>query len=709
MEDALRFVIKKNISEYWKPYYEMEEGIKRELKQRNIEVNFIFCTGELVNIYVYVQINGDLYVYNQAGDTNNAYLIKSLGITDFTYNNKLALFKDLSYDFSKIPDIVLINMCVIENFPIPRLNLSTGAIAAYIRFYQKARVKIIDMQLRVTIEDIINNLENNPPAIIGISISFGQKNLSDILISKLLCNSNFSDSMIVVGNVIPSLYCKEYLMEKPQIIVSYGEGEKSFLDLIDYYLKKKSIENVRGIAYISEQGKYIKNINACLDISNLPFPALDTVIGVMKYRGALTLELSRGCNYSKCTFCPRNHKGRVWRCLSVDRMVLYFRVLVDLCKRLKQNPFFYIADEEFIGQLPHDEEIRRMNEFCKRIIDLKLKVKFDISARIDSIYRKDLTDTENIERLEMWYLLKKIGLQRLFLGVESGCDNQLQRFNKGTTAEQNAIAIKLITALGINIRIGYITFDPLMSEFNDIVIGHKFVERNDILYKPADLQTITVAEVYRSIIYKEKSLKIRLQNKPLFSKISYPLTSLEVLFSTQYEMLIKKYEETNRINLLGETDMNMARHRSLYVNKLIGEVSRSCQLWIDYNFPVLYSLKGIYKTSSGEMREQIYDLMETSKCIDHYLLNYLLYELSILSDDGNLNSFISSYDFVLEKYSDGDILNKSLNSWQIIELKFINKIEQYIREEIIEDSEDKALTNAIITWKENMGNWRMIN
>lgn len=342
MEDALRFVIEKNISEYWKPYYEMEEGIKRELKQRNIEVNFIFCTGELVNIYVYVQINGDLYVYNQTGDTNNAYLIKSLGITDFTYNNKLALFKDLSYDFSKIPDIVLINMCVIENFPIPRLNLSTGAIAAYIRFYQKARVKIIDMQLRVTIEDIINNLENNPPAIIGISISFGQKNLSDILISKLLCNSNFSDSMIVVGNVIPSLYCKEYLMEKPQIIVSYGEGEKSFLDLIDYYLKKKSIENVRGIAYISEQGKYIKNINTCLDISNLPFPALDTVIGVMKYRGALTLELSRGCNYSKCTFCPRNHKGRVWRCLSVDRMVLYFRVLVELCKRLKQNPFFIL-------------------------------------------------------------------------------------------------------------------------------------------------------------------------------------------------------------------------------------------------------------------------------------------------------------------------------------------------------------------------------
>ena len=76
-------------------------------------------------------------------------------------------------------------MCVLENFPIPRLNLSTGAIAAYVREHQKARVKIVDMQLRTKIDDIIKIIQQDRFQLVGISISFGQKNLSDELINKI--------------------------------------------------------------------------------------------------------------------------------------------------------------------------------------------------------------------------------------------------------------------------------------------------------------------------------------------------------------------------------------------------------------------------------------------------------------------------------------------------------------------------------------------
>ena len=712
MKDIIRKNIENVIQQYWKPYNELEDDIYNLLIKNHIFAHSVFCTGELINIYVYVQIKNILFVYNKNSDINHAYFLKNyVKEPDIIFDNCLAVIKNFNIDLNRIPKVVLINMCVIENFPIPRLNLSTGAIAAFIRFHQKARVLILDMQLRITIKDILETLLASPPDIIGISISFGQKNLSDQLIEQIKSNENLANVMLIVGNVIPSLYYEEYLKIHPNVIVSYAEGEESFIDLIDYHLGRIPISNVHGIAYIAKNGDLEKNNIDLLDISNLPFPALDTLEDVIKLKGAITLELSRGCNYSRCSFCPRSHKGKIWRCLSVDKMVSYFTILSDVCKKLDQNPFFYIADEEFIGQLPHEKEIQRMRNFCNRIKELSIDVRFDISARVDSIYKEDYTPEQNIERLQMWAMLKEIGLQRLFLGVESGCDNQLKRFNKGTTSHQNALAIKLITAIGINIRIGYITFDPLMTDFDDIITGHLFAERNDILYQPSNLNLISIEQIYETIVNNKSNPKVKLQNKPLYYKISYPLTSLEVLFSTPYSIKMMKYQEKSHRMLLRGIDINMARYNSNYINKLIGNISIACQMWIDYNFPVLYSLKGLYKTSKEESRNKIYELMELSKAIDHYLLNFILYQFALLDDTYTLNVFAQKYNINIPLFKGeyDDILVKSLNHWQNVELYFIEKIEYSLKVGIIVDTDDIALITSIINWKKNRGNWYMIN
>ncbi len=712
MKEIIRNTIENVVSHYWKPYNELECEISQHLIKKQIFCNSVFCTGELINLYVYVQVKNVLFVYNQNNDIFNAFLLKNyFNESDIIFDNGLATFEDFHDDLNSLPKVVLINMCVIENFPIPRLNLSTGSIAAYIRFYQKARVIILDMQLRITVENIISKLLCFSPDIIGISISFGQKNLSDKLIHLIKSNERLKNILLVVGNVIPALYCQEYLNQHSDILVSYAEGEDSFIDLIDYHLGKKNISEVRGIAYVTEKGHFKMNAIDFLDISNLPFPALDTLQDVIKYKGAITLELSRGCNYSRCSFCPRKHKGKVWRCLTVDRMVLYFSTLFDICKKLNQNPFFYIADEEFIGQLPHTQEVDRIKEFCKRIKELNIKVHFDISARVDSIYKEDYSSKQNIEKLQMWVMLKEIGLQRLFLGVESGCDRQLERFNKGTTSEQNALAIKLITALGINIRIGYISFDPLMPDFDDLIIGHSFVERRDILYNASNLNQISISRIYESIVNNISVPEVSLQNKPLYYKISYPLTSLEVLFSTSYSIKMKKYQEINHLNLLQNIDMNMARYNVGYVNYMIGNISNACQMWIDYNFPVLYSLKGLYKTSNGETRDRIYELMQLSKAIDHYLLNFILYQLSLLNNPTNLIEFAkkNNIKIILLDNENQDIIISSLNYWQEVEQCFIEKIISLLKIGIISDTDDVALKISIINWKKNRGHWRMIN
>lgn len=711
MKNVIRKIIQKEIAEYWKPYSEIEKQIRNKLLASGIQTQAVYCTGELLNMYVYVQIGVTLFVYNRAEDKEHAFLLKENNISSFEYEDCIAEILNINFSLDKLMRVVLINMCVLENFPVPRLNLSTGAIAAYIRLYQKARVIILDMQLRINISEIMSILEETLPDLIGISISFGQKNLSDNLIKNIQNSVALENSIVVVGNVIPSLFFKEYLTEYPSVIVSYAEGEESMLDLVEYAAKSRTIENVRGIAYKDKNGEIYKNKTEWLDISELPFPALDTLTGVIKYKGAITLEMSRGCNYSKCTFCPRAHKGIKWRSLSVDRMVSYFRLYADVCSKLKQEPFFYIADEEFIGQLPHEKELERMKNFCSRIKELGLHVRFDISARVDSIYRPEVSDRQNIEHLHMWELLKEIGLHRLFLGVESGCDKQLSRYNKGTTSEQNAVAIKLITALGINIRFGYITFDPLMRDFNDIITGHHFIERMDILYDVVDRNVNSLEEIYNSIVYHQEKAGIHPKNIPLYSKISYPLTSLEVLASTRYAAMIKEYESVQKCELLTKIDLNMARYKSRYVNEIIGLVSDACQKWIDYNFPVLYTLKGLYKTSIGISKKRISLLMEKGKTIDHYLLNYILYQLNIQDDYKPLYDFARANQFDIKKIN-GDlkmVLTESLNTWQDMEEKLIFETEQLLWKGMISDTRDKSLKTALDNWKRYRGIWKNIN
>lgn len=711
IQNTIYEVVKSCVKQYWRPYDHIESEIKSNLLNNNIKVSSVFCTGEITNIFVYIQYNSDCYVYNENSDFEHAYLLYKYNLINVSSKNKIQVFKNIDLKLKEIPKVVLIALCVLDNFSVPRFNLSTGAIASYIRLYQKARVYIYDMQLRISCEEIIEDIKKISPNIIGISITFGQKSLSQYLINELHNLENIN-SMIVVGNIIPSLNKDAYLKMYKDIIVSFGEGEQTFIDLIDYINDKKDIKEVRGIAYLDNDGKRKDNGYSYVNMENLPFPSLDTIEELVKYNGALTIETSRGCNYSKCYFCPRDHKGSHWRGLSVDKMVEYFSIMYDISRKFNIPPFVYIADEEFIGQLPHELETKRILSFCKKMQNKNINIRFDLSARIDSIYKPNESREHNIERLNMWLELKKIGLNRLFLGVESGCDKQLVRFNKGTTALQNKIALKLITSLGINIRIGYISFDPLMENFDELKINHKFVEQEDILYlTKTDINYFDLPKIYDSILGGSDYDKIYLSKKPLFTKISYPLTSLEVLYHSIYSNNVRIYEEKHNVKLLGVFDMNMTRYSTKYVNNDIGLVSDYCQRWIDHNFPVIYALKGLYKTSIGESRKHIYAMMEKSKTVDHYLLNMMMYQLFNWSDN-ELFSFIKKEGFSLKRF-DGSvesILLQVLNYWEKVEEKIIiSQIKYYLKRGTIPDTIDQALLNAINLWSNNEYKWNKIN
>ncbi len=190
------------------------ESILEEVKieYKNIfktDYEEIIISGETDNITIYVIIKDYLLAIMPFTDLRENVLL-------LNWNKNWAenISNSINYHFFKLdnnlrellnmPKVLLINLCVIENFPIPRLNLSTGVIASYLRKKQCANVSIIDMQVGTTLSDIIQEFNRIQPDITGISVFFGQKELAFSLLRELfLINTK---SVITVGNIIPALY-----------------------------------------------------------------------------------------------------------------------------------------------------------------------------------------------------------------------------------------------------------------------------------------------------------------------------------------------------------------------------------------------------------------------------------------------------------------------------------------------------------------------
>lgn len=649
------------------------------------------------------------YIYNRKNDLENCYLLKDILLSENLYFvDSICILhnNDKIKHRIKLPKIVLVNLCVVENFPIPRLSLSVGAIASYIRMYQAANVFIIDMQMRINLSEVEEKCEKINPDIIGISVSFGQKKLCLQLISEIQERlSETFNPKIVVGNVLPSLYAEDFLDIQKDIFVSHGEGEECFLDIIGYIKGEKSLEQVCGISYKDKYGNINTNSNRTVDIDNQPFPALDTINDLLEFKGALTLELSRGCNYAKCSFCPRIHKGKVWRQVNVNTIGMYLEVVKDLSKKVNIKPNIFLADEEFLGQLPEHEELDRIFKICT-LNNQKYNVKFDASARIDSIYDPKKSEQENMEKLKIWEMCARSGLNRLFLGVESGCDNQLKRFCKGITVKQSVIAIRLITALGINIRIGYISFDPLMEDTKDLVESMMFVGRTDLLMnkvygKPED--------IFSNIITENKVfLRDNVKNEALYSKVSYMLTTLEVLVGSEYYNRLKWIERTRNVELIYGIDSNMARYEVRFLNNTIGLISKFCQKWIDYNFSLMYTIKSLYKTEGYEQKETLMIFMKSYRYYSFLLLKSILYNLNFYQEEKDDN-YEEILKLVIKSEETEEILGEILwefrKKWAIE----ISKIKTLIDDEKISDSVDGKLLKSIVDWENKGNNWILIN
>ena len=196
-----------------------------------------------------------------------------------------------------------------------------------------------------------------------------------------------------------------------------GEGEATFVDLLDALEHDRPLSDVAGLAYREGSDVYVNAERELIaDLNTIPFPAWD-LFPVENYRllpheNSTKLDFTmpvlsgRGCPF-RCTFCYRLDKG--FRPRSNDGLIEEIGQLQD---------DYAITYVDFVDDLLMSSPDRTA-ELCHAFIDAGLKFKWSCNGRLNWVTR------------DVIKLLKRAGCVFINYGIESVDNEVMKNMKKG--------------------------------------------------------------------------------------------------------------------------------------------------------------------------------------------------------------------------------------------------------------------------------------
>lgn len=394
--------------------------------------------------------------------------------------------------------------------------------------------------------------------VIGISIHINCLNVFED-VYRICCEYGFK-GLIIAGNSVATFAYKQLLEKFPNIICSIGEGEYTFKEIIKEYMNGYfNPTHIPNLAYLSK-GKLITTERNCFDLKEYISPLRVFNKQIKDNKGISRIEASRGCSWNKCNFCGAAHKynNTGWRAINIEVILKQLTELSDAGLTT-----VYFCDEDFIGN-----DSQRFSLLVKKIqekmenSDISPSMKFFISVK-----PTDFVNETNIEIIKRFI---NCGLKELFVGLESGCESQLRRYNKCTSVKVNLSTIKKIKTLeemGLSIDIGFIFFDYYMT-CAEIEENIRFIENNKLymlsssLIKPIRIQPYTKTFTDTAEVHMNKFSMDELMYSYHFAD-----NIVEQIYVTYSELNLESI--AHKIQSIYRRKMSLEDERKLATKKLV--------------------------------------------------------------------------------------------------------------------------------------------
>lgn len=390
-------------------------------------------------------------------------------------------------------DILIINPGKIRHDYITE-HLGIASLKAYA--CSKGFVaETLDMGIEgLSVREGIKKIMSLQPKSVGVSLLEDSK-IKGLSLIQELRRSDY-DGPIIVGGYFATFSSQEILRDFPEIdFVVRGEGELTLVELLNtlFHQKEWSFNGIRGLSF-RENGQIVENPSQPLinDLDILPPVDRKYANWVLNRGSRLRIYGTRGC-WGKCTFCDiiklyGCSPGRVWRYRSVSN-------LVDEMESLKKQfstDYFVFNDDQFLINGVKGQQ--RVEDFAAELERRKLNIQFELMCRADTIHRTTLAR------------LKSVGLRRVFLGLESFDEKQLQRFGKRVSVRQNLKALIALYHLKMDVIASVILADAFTT-LSDLIKQFIFLFELRRRYFNSQNCQISVnkkIELYRgSAIYKD--------------------------------------------------------------------------------------------------------------------------------------------------------------------------------------------------------------
>lgn len=435
----------------------------------------------------------------------------------------------------------------------------------------------VDVQIhRAVLEEecaaIVHDLAQRQSDIIGLSIELGTLDAVDIFMEKLALVEFEKPPILVLGNQVPTYFPEKFLADPRfrDALVCLHEGELVLRSLVRIVRHGGNFRDIPNIVFHDHAAaKTVRTQLRNLEMTSLPHPpSLDTC-----HPGITNMiQTSRGCIFG-CTYCTR------WSSWNASSKVQADGELVEPNASTKWRPFVLerilenveqfvcygiteleICDDEFFGGVT-PRALERVALFCdiiegiQRKYDISLTYRIFTTPLIISRAREDEKALRtNATILAMLQRLVGNGLVRVYIGLESGDKNQKERYDRRESTEDTIMALQTLRALGVDIDIGFIMFDPYL----------------------------TTSELLNNVAF--------FRDNGLVKNNTWPFRPLVVNEGT----VMKRQLEKDGL-LTGENDPAFLSYGYRFLNPDIGIIADAVQSVARESAPVFYTLKTISK------------------------------------------------------------------------------------------------------------------
>ncbi len=318
-------------------------------------------------------------------------------------------------------------------------------------------VEVLDLRLHPA--DLENTVAAFRPDVVGVT-AFSMHVRRALAICRTV-KARRPECWTVVGGHHATFLPEDFFEPEVDFVVT-GEGVGPLRELLQARGRGASSVRVPGI-WTRHDGRFVSGgPQGRLELDSLPMPdrsvsARDRHAYFIDWMKPVALvRTTVGCPY-RCTFCS------LWKIMDGRYYVRDIERVVAEIATIREEFVFLVDDEAFING-------RRMASLAGALEAHGLHKRYFAYCRMDTLLRER-------EVLASW---RRIGLERLFIGVDAVTEKDLDEYNKRLTPIQIETGFRVAQDLGIEIFAQFVVnTDYTRRDFQRLI---RFIEHHRIRY-----------------------------------------------------------------------------------------------------------------------------------------------------------------------------------------------------------------------------------